>query len=594
MAYDDIKPAGSTSYIAEVFARDSTTGQGKTGVVYTAVTGYYQRQGASARVSIPVVDATLGAFTSGGWKELGGGWYQVGVPNLALVAGVDAVRLLFSASGMIDIQQRILLTTSDLRISTPAVAPGATNGLPLGDSAGRVLLQPTQTGVTIPTVTAVTNDVGITQAGADKVWNTAARTLSAFGFSVTVGTNNDKTGYTLTVTPPTAAAIRAEIDSNSTQLAAIVAAIAGVPAAVWASGTRTLSSFGSLVTDVVSGVWGAASRTVTLDSGERVKLHGTQPDYAPLKSSDYTAPDNSGIGVAAGAAINAASSSASAAASAASADSKGTTILSRLGAWTGSGRNTLLGAFQALFRKDADATVPGDVNADLGGGAGAGNNTTDSLEALRDRGDSGAWGGASDAAGAYTATITVVDDDTDLPLSQAQVTVRDSGGAIHHQERTDSSGEVSCPAGDDDYTVSVLGLPGYNGVANQAFAVDGADVAVEVRLSPIASGSAAPGTRIVRVITIDTAGQVAPGIPVSAILSLGSRNSVDQALIAKQVPSVESNESGIADLTCITEDQFEDGDGVYTFWWDNFKAQASVPAGDGVLNLQEHLANPPE
>jgi len=35
------------------------------------------------------------------------------------------------------------------------------------------------TGCTMPTTTAVTNDVGITQAGADKVWGTAARTLTA-------------------------------------------------------------------------------------------------------------------------------------------------------------------------------------------------------------------------------------------------------------------------------------------------------------------------------------------------------------------------------------------------------------------------------
>jgi hypothetical protein len=35
------------------------------------------------------------------------------------------------------------------------------------------------------------------QAAADKVWSTTSRTLSAFGFSVTVGTNNDKTGYAL-------------------------------------------------------------------------------------------------------------------------------------------------------------------------------------------------------------------------------------------------------------------------------------------------------------------------------------------------------------------------------------------------------------
>jgi hypothetical protein len=43
----------------------------------------------------------------------------------------------------------------------PAVAAGANNGLPLGDDQGRVLLQTSQPGVTIPTVTAVTNGVSL-------------------------------------------------------------------------------------------------------------------------------------------------------------------------------------------------------------------------------------------------------------------------------------------------------------------------------------------------------------------------------------------------------------------------------------------------
>lgn len=61
-----------------------------------------------------------------------------------------------------------------------------------------------------------------------------------------------------------------------------------------------------------------------------------------------------------------------------------TTLLNRLGAWTGSGRNTLLGALQALFRKDVDATVPTDINANLGSGVGSADNTTDSTQAIRD------------------------------------------------------------------------------------------------------------------------------------------------------------------------------------------------------------------
>lgn len=39
---------------------------------------------------------------------------------------------------------------------------------------------------------------------ATAVWGAVSRTLSAFAFEVTVGTNTDKTGYSLTTTPPTA------------------------------------------------------------------------------------------------------------------------------------------------------------------------------------------------------------------------------------------------------------------------------------------------------------------------------------------------------------------------------------------------------
>jgi hypothetical protein len=58
------------------------------------------------------------------------------------------------------------------------------------DSSGKVVLQSTQTGVVIPTVTNVTNDVGITQSAADKVWSTTSRTLSSFGTLVSDIWNN--------------------------------------------------------------------------------------------------------------------------------------------------------------------------------------------------------------------------------------------------------------------------------------------------------------------------------------------------------------------------------------------------------------------
>lgn len=83
-------------------------------------------------------------------------------------------------------------------------------------------------------------------------------------------------------------------------------------------------------------------------------------------------------------------------------------LLDRLGAFTGSGANTVLGFFRALMRKDASAPTPSDVGGSF-------TNTTDSVEAIRDRGDAawttgtGGGGGGGDPwatdlpAGNYTA-----------------------------------------------------------------------------------------------------------------------------------------------------------------------------------------------
>lgn len=79
-----------------------------------------------------------------------------------------------------------------------------------------------------------------------------------------------------------------------------------------------------------------------------------------------------------------------------------TTILARLGSFTGSGVNTILGFFQALLR--SDATTPSDVG-------GTYDDATDSLQAIRDRGDA-AWG-----AGAVPSVADIADGVWDEILS---------------------------------------------------------------------------------------------------------------------------------------------------------------------------------
>lgn len=62
-----------------------------------------------------------------------------------------------------------------------------------------------------------------------------------------------------------------------------------------------------------------------------------------------------------------------------------TTVSNKLGDWAGTGRDTLLAAFQSVFRKDPDATLPPSINQNLGSGTGTATNVTDSLQGVYDR-----------------------------------------------------------------------------------------------------------------------------------------------------------------------------------------------------------------
>lgn len=149
------------------------------------------------------------------------------------------------------------------------------------------------------------------QAAADKVWSTASRTLTAFGFSVTVSTNSDKTGYSLST--------------------------AGVQA-IWDALTAALTTAGSIGKLLVDNVNATISSRATQTSVDTV--------------AGYI-------------------------------DTEIATLLSRIGAFTGTGVNTILGFLKAIASKAA--STPSDVGGTFDA-------STDSIEAIRDRGDA-AWTG---------------------------------------------------------------------------------------------------------------------------------------------------------------------------------------------------------
>lgn len=164
--------------------------------------------------------------------------------------------------------------------------------------------------------------------------------------------------------------------------------------AVWASGTRTLSSFGTLVADVATAVWAAGTRTLTAIS------------------------DSSGI----------------------------TTLLASVGAWTGTGTNNILGALRAIASKTL--TAPTDLTSGASFVA-----STDSLEAIRDRGDAawttggGGGGGGTiyGSAGAIAFTYTVYDVNGTTPLPDCAVWVSSDLAGVYRSETklTNAFGQVT-------------------------------------------------------------------------------------------------------------------------------------------------------
>jgi len=165
MSFDHTILKGTSSKIIEVILRDSTTGAGKTAVAYTDVTASYVREG-STRTAITLASGTAGdAYSSGKWCEVDAtncpGLYQLHLPDAALATGVNAVTTTLIATGVIDKVVRISLLDVDLRDATDA-------GLSNLDAA-----------------------------------ISSRSTFDSASDQVTVSTNNDKTGYSISGTKTT-------------------------------------------------------------------------------------------------------------------------------------------------------------------------------------------------------------------------------------------------------------------------------------------------------------------------------------------------------------------------------------------------------
>jgi hypothetical protein len=317
------------------------------------------------------------------------------------------------------------------------------------------------------------------------VWGATIRTLSAFGFSVTASSVTDKTGYSLSVTPPTAVQIRQEIDSNSTQLAAIVADTAEIQTEL-ADGGRTDLLIDSIISTLstISGYVDSLETRLTETRAGYLDELGSLNIPADI---DTLLTRLSAVRTGYMDKLNITGNVAATGEAASALTSYDPPTKSELDTWGTALANyidteiasilgvtakldTALEADGAVYRFTANALEQAPSSS--GGDATAANQTTiinhltgikgatfdtstDSLEAIRNRGDA-AWVTGSGLSGSNTLTLTIRDDSGSL-LSGVFVDICSSDNtSVFERKISNSSGQTSHSVDDGTYYIRLI------------------------------------------------------------------------------------------------------------------------------------------
>jgi len=120
---------GSASVRRLIFIADSssTTGAGLASLVYNtaSLVAYYFAGDLANEVQITLATATLGTFASGGFVAVDNtnmpGWYEIGIPNVALDGGNECAIQLRGAANMVPVNIYIELDAFDYQTATQPV-----------------------------------------------------------------------------------------------------------------------------------------------------------------------------------------------------------------------------------------------------------------------------------------------------------------------------------------------------------------------------------------------------------------------------------------------------------------------------------------
>lgn len=231
---DLILARGTTSQAVQFFIQDTrqSDGSGLTGLVFNTagLTAYYIREGAASAVQITLATMTVGTWATGGFVAADGtnlpGVYELSIPDAALATGAKWVTVMLKgAANMAVAMKEIELTGIDLNAAGVTVT---TNN----DKSAYTL------------ASNAVDAAQFTQAAADKVWTSAARTLTAFSTALAQSVWDCLTASSVTVASfgvklknwalgsDSRALVTADAHTSGETVAAVVGAVGAVTAGV--------------------------------------------------------------------------------------------------------------------------------------------------------------------------------------------------------------------------------------------------------------------------------------------------------------------------------------------------------------------------
>jgi len=300
---------------------------------------------------------------------------------------------------------------------------------------------------------AITDTLGYSTATRTALTDIRAAALDRIVGTLATGTHNPQSGDAYGRIGINGAGLSALGDVRIAFLdASILSRSSHSAADVWTSATRTLSSFGTLVADIATAIWGAVARTIT---GGTITTNSDKTGYTVSTVSDKTGYSLSGTDLADIKAVTA----------------KVDTALVADGGVYQFTANALELAPGGGSGGDATAANQTIIINSLTAAKGATFDTsTDSLEAIRNRGDA-AWTTGGGMSGSNTITINVKDGSA-VNIVGAWIEVWDSAGtSFIDKKQSNSSGNAVYNGDDGTYTIKMY-KSGYS-FTNQTIIVSG-------------------------------------------------------------------------------------------------------------------------